>query len=352
MNVDKLASVLAENEAFLISSPENRRYFTGFPSSDGFFLVTRREAALIVDGRYWEAAKTEAADVSQTVLARSFVSKISELVERLGIKTLYLEREKLSVAAFYRIKNAMPAETRAEKLDEVITSLRRKKSEEEKKKILAAQAIAEKAFERVLGFIKEGVTERETALELEIYMLRNGAERASFDVIVVSGENSSKPHGVPSDRRIERGDLVTLDFGAVADGYHSDATRTVAVGEISSEKAKAYETVLAAQEKGLEALKAGVACSDADAAARDIIAAAGYGEFFTHGLGHGVGMEIHEEPTLSPKSDKILETGDVVTVEPGIYLPGRFGIRVEDMAIITENGSENLTKLPKDPIII
>ena len=183
-------------------------------------------------------------------------------------------------------------------------------------------------------------------------MLKNGAECVSFETIDVSGKNSSMPHGVPSGKKIETGDFITMDFGAVIDGYHSDMTRTVAVGEVSSKQARVYETVLAAQLKGLEALRPCLSCREADAAAREVVENAGFGDYFGHGTGHGVGIEIHEEPRLSPKSSRILEIGDVVTVEPGIYLPGEFGVRIEDMAIITENGCENLTKSPKKLIIL
>ena len=240
----------------------------------------------------------------------------------------------------------------SEKTDAAINFFRRKKSEEEKNCILKAQAIAEKAFDHILGFISTEKTEKDIALELDFFMLRNGAEATSFDTIAVSGANSSMPHGVPSDKKICNGDFITLDYGAVINGYHSDMTRTVAVGSVSTKMAEVYETVLNAQLASLASLRDGISGIDADKAARDIIANAGYGEFFGHGTGHGVGIEIHEEPRLSPKSDKILCKGDVVTVEPGIYLPGEFGVRIEDMAFITENGYENLTKSPKNLIII
>ena len=183
-------------------------------------------------------------------------------------------------------------------------------------------------------------------------MLRAGAQALSFETIAVSGRNSSMPHGVPTDKMVERGDFVTMDYGAVVNGYHSDMTRTVAVGEVSGKQAEVYDTVLKAQLTSLDLLAPGVACKAADAAARDVINAAGYGEFFGHGTGHGVGVEIHEFPVLNPRSTEILAPGDVVTVEPGIYLPGEFGVRIEDMAFITENGSENLTKCPKTLIIL
>lgn len=352
MNIDKLQSQINCGDAVLIVSPENRRYLTGFASSDGYLLITKTESVFLTDSRYIEAAQNEITDCSEVALLKSFSAQLPEYIEKLGIKTVFTEAEKLSVSEFAKIQKALPCECLAENADEAINALRRIKCEEEKQKILAAQAIAERAFDHILGFIKEGVTEREIALTLDFFMLKNGAECVSFETIAVSGKNSSMPHGVPSDKKIEKGDFVTMDFGAVVDGYHSDMTRTVAVGEISSKQAEVYETVLTAQKKSLEILRAGVLCRDADAVARDVIKNAGYGDYFGHGTGHGVGIEIHEEPRLSPKSSQTLQIGDVVTVEPGIYLPSEFGVRIEDMAFITENGCENLTKSPKNLIIL
>ncbi len=352
MNINKLQQQLRNGEAFLVVSPENRRYLTGFASSDGYLIITKNESVFLTDSRYIEAAQNAITDCGEVALLSSFSAQLPEYIEKLGIKTVFTEAEKLSVAEFAKTKKALPCECVAEKTDDAVNALRRIKSQAEKQKILAAQAIAEKAFDHILGFIKEGVTEREIALTLDFFMLKNGAECVSFETIAVSGKNSSMPHGVPGDKKIERGDFITLDFGAVVDGYHSDMTRTVAVGEVSEKQAEVYETVLAAQKKSLEILGAGVSCKDADAAARDIIKKAGYGSYFGHGTGHGVGIEIHEEPRVSPKSGSILEIGDVVTVEPGIYIPSEFGVRIEDMAFITENGCENLTKTPKNLIIL
>jgi Xaa-Pro aminopeptidase len=183
-------------------------------------------------------------------------------------------------------------------------------------------------------------------------MLKNGADALSFDTIAVSGKNSSMPHGVPTDKKIEKGDFITMDYGAVCDFYHSDMTRTVAVGEVSGKQIEVYETVLKAQEEAFKVMKAGVPCKAVDKAARDIIVNKGYGDFFGHGLGHGVGVEIHELPSLNPSSSAILEVGNIVTNEPGIYLPGQFGVRIEDMALITEDGYENLTLSEKKLIIL
>lgn len=351
MNIKNLQQKLEKNQAFLISSPENRRYLTDFPSSDGYLLITSADAVFFIDSRYIEAAQNKITECTEIVLLKSLSEQLKVYAEKLGIETVFTEEEKLSVSDFNRFCKILPCECIADKADEAVNELRRAKNCEEKAKILEAQSIAEKAFDHVLGFIKKGVTEREVALTLDFFMLKNGAEAISFETIAVSGKNSSMPHGVPSDKKLEKGDFLTLDFGAVVDGYHSDMTRTVAIGEVSSKQAEVYETVLKAQLASLDSLCAGISCKDADAAARDIIVNAGYGEFFGHGTGHGVGIEIHEQPRLSPKSVQTLIAGDVVTVEPGIYLPGEFGVRIEDMAFITENGFENLTKSPKSLII-
>ncbi|MBQ8763812.1 MAG: aminopeptidase P family protein [Clostridia bacterium] len=346
-----LKSALGKGEAFLITSEENMRYVTGFPHSEGRVLITGNEALFFVDSRYIEAVQ-KSVDSCEVVLMTSFHKQLGEYAKKLGVKTVFTEAEGISVADFLVLCKNVSCEFKAEKADELLTSLRRRKSEEEKHKILAAQAIAEKAFDHILGFIKEGVTEREIALELDFFMLKNGAEAISFDTIAVSGKNTSLPHGVPSSKKIAKGDFITMDYGAVVNGYHSDMTRTVAVGEISSKQAEIYETVLKAQKNSLKVLNAGISGFDADKAARDIIENAGYGKFFGHGTGHGVGLQIHESPRLSPKSKHTLEIGDVVTVEPGIYLPDEFGVRIEDMAYITENGFENLTKTQKSLIIL
>lgn len=350
--MDKLSAMLNVGEAFLIVSPENRRYLTDFDASDGYLMITPHEKIFFTDSRYIEAAEKKVKGCDSVELLRSFSKQLPELAEKLNISKIYTEAEKLTVKQFGDISKAFSAECLAEKTDEAVDYLRRHKAEYEKERILAAQRIAEKAFEHILGFIHEGVTEREISLELDYFMLRNGADGLSFETIAVSGENSSMPHGVPGDRKIRKGDFITMDYGAVVNGYHSDMTRTVAVGEVSGRQAEVYDTVLKAQLASLEILAPGVSCKEADAAARDIIAQAGYGECFGHGTGHGVGIEIHEAPTVSFRSTSVLEPGDVVTVEPGIYIPGEFGVRIEDMAFITGNGSENLTKSPKSLIIL
>ena len=353
-NTEKLSAKLsAFADAALILSEENRLYFTEFPASDGALLVTPYGAVFYTDSRYTEAAAAKiGADYVRD--SENMYQELSARFEEYGINTVAIENDRITLADYEELKNKLRGvefnPTAA--LSRVIEEIRLVKSEEELDKIKAAQAIAEKAFDHMLGFIRPGMTEKQVQLELDFYMLSHGADALSFETIAVAGKKSSLPHGVPGDNIIQPGDFLTLDFGAVKDGYHSDMTRTVAVGQPSARQKEVYGIVLEAQLAGLAALKDGVTGFDADKASRDVIAQAGYGSFFGHGTGHGVGVEIHEAPRLSPRSKATLHTGNVVTVEPGIYLPGEFGVRIEDMAVITDEGSVNLTHCDKSLIIL
>ena len=333
----------------LIVSPENRRYFTGFDASDGYLFATKNGSVFLTDSRYIEAAT----DKINCCGVEEQRSKLMEYAERFGCKALAVEADRLTVTQLKNLRKALHGiRLTTVATDKIIDSLREVKTEEEVENICKAQRIAEAALEHILGFIKIGVTEKQIALELDNYMLSHGAEALSFETIAIAGANTSKPHGVPTDRKIEDGDFVTMDYGAVVNGYHSDMTRTVAVGHVGDEQRKVYDTVLKAQLASLGALRSGLKCSDGDRAARAVIEEAGYGEFFRHSTGHGVGIEIHEKPNLSPKSVATLRPGNVVTVEPGIYIPGKFGVRIEDMALVTENGCKNLTNAPKELVIL
>ena len=288
------------------------------------------------------------------MLQSQTISQIKDILTALGAKSVAVEAERMTLkqyAEFARALDGIDIVCDGE-LDIAIDKIRSIKSEAQVEKIIKAQRIAEAAFEHILTFIKEGVTEKEVALELDYYMLSHGADGLSFETIAVSGKNSSKPHGVPSDKKIEKGDFVTMDFGAVVEGYHSDMTRTVAVGFVTDEQKNVYETVLKAQEAAQAAASSGVCCADVDKAARDVIENAGYGEYFNHSTGHGVGVEIHESPRLSKLCKSALSVGNIVTDEPGVYIPEKFGVRIEDMLLITENGCENLTRAPKELIIL
>ena len=343
-----------KGSAALIMSEENVSYFTSFHSSNGYLVVTADKSYFLTDSRYFEAAQNKIKCCDEILLLRSMQTDLASLVDRLKISELKLESTRVTVSRYQELRKMFPSVTVScdGSLDKAIDEIRVIKSREQVDKIIKAQRISERAFEHILGFIDDTKTEKEIALELEYFMLRNGADALSFDTIAVSGKNSSLPHGVPSDKKIERGDFITMDYGAVVDFYHSDMTRTVAFGEVSSKQATVYETVLKAQKAGLEMVKPGVACKAVDAVSRDIIKEAGYGDFFGHGLGHGVGVEIHEKPTLNPNSCDILTAGHIVTVEPGIYLPDEFGVRIEDMAYVTEDGYINLTSCEKKLIVL
>lgn len=352
--ITELQSFLKNShQAVLIHSPENRRYFTGFPSSDGYLLITKKEAVFFADSRYIEAAQKSVTSCKCRLLTR-VEKEIKSYIREKSIYKIYAEASSLSVGSSQFLKKTFfPRMVKPSfKLENKIKALRAVKAKEEIENIKAAQKIAEDAFSHILTFIKPGVTEKQIALELDFYMLSHGAEALSFETIAVTGAKTSMPHGVPDETVVKNGDFVTMDFGAVYKGYHSDMTRTVAVGSVTAEQKAVYDIVLKAQKACLDMLKKGVSCADADKASRDIITDAGYGDYFGHATGHGVGVEIHENPNLSPRSTAILETGNVVTVEPGIYLPERFGVRIEDMAVITQNGCENLTTAPKELIIL
>lgn len=348
----RLEDYLDSCTAALIVTPVNRRYLTGFESSLGYLFVTQNESKLIVDGRYYLAAKQRIKE-SEVVLLDKLSVQLKVFAKNSGIKRVVTENN-ITVAEFNRYKEIFQGlEVLADdSLSEFLDELRSVKTEQEVRCIIEAQRIAEKAFLEVLNILKPGVSEKHIATELEYKMKRFGAEKESFDTIVVSGTKSAMPHGVPDGKLLKNGDFVTFDFGATVNGYHSDMTRTVAIGFATDKMQLVYETVLSAQDAAERTVKAGVKCLDVDKAARDVIANAGFGEFFTHSTGHSVGLKIHELPNLSPKSESILKVGNVVTNEPGIYIENEFGVRIEDMLLVTELGCLNLTEFEKTLIIV
>lgn len=349
-----LQNYLSENDCCaLIISPENIRYFTGFETSNGYLAVSGDSSVFITDGRYIEAAEKAVKNCEVRLQLRIY-PQLAEILSGMGCRRLLVEATGMNLSVYNSLKGVLKninilTDTT---LDSVINTLRSVKTPQEVEMIERAQLIAESAFEHILGFIKPGVTQKEVAMELDRHMLINGADAVSFETIAISGTKTSMPHGVPGAEKIENGNFVTMDFGAVFGGYHSDMTRTVAVGSVSEEMKKVYFTVLEAQKACLEILAESVPCAKADSAARSVIEKAGYGEYFTHSTGHGVGVEIHEYPNLAPSSKSVLKAGNIVTVEPGIYLPGKFGVRIEDMAYITKSGCVNLTQAPKELIIL
>lgn len=346
--------VLPENaDGALITSDINRRYFTGMKSSAGMLLIFKECAYLIIDFRYIEKARNTVKNC--TVMEQeNLTEQINSLMKKHNAKSLAVESMDMTLSRMSFLEKKFPdiEFIKSDELSNNIYDMRTIKSAEEIKKIHKAQEIAEKAFDEILGFISPGVTEREIALKLDSCMLENGAEGLSFETIALAGANTSMPHGVPGNYNVKNGDFVLMDFGAVYDGYHSDMTRTVCVGQPSEKMGKIYDIVLKAQLEALKKIKSGITGSELDGYARDIIDESGYGDFFGHSLGHGVGMEIHEFPTASSKSETILKENMVVTVEPGIYLPGEFGVRIEDFVVVTENSHQNLTNCPKKLIIL
>ncbi len=340
-----------ETDCVFITSDVNRRYFTGMKSSAGIVVAFRSKAYLIIDFRYIEKARLTVKS-AEVIEQKNLFSQLESLLKENNVVNIAIEAETMTVSELSVYKQKLSAYhfNDSSMLSNAIGALRSIKDDEEIQCIQKAQSIAENAFEQILKFIKVGVTEREIALKLDFTMMQLGAEALSFETIALSGANTSMPHGVPSDRKVCSGEFVLMDFGAVYNGYHSDMTRTVCVGKPDPEMEKVYNIVLEAQKTALSYAKAGIKGSQLDAVSRDVIAKAGYGNFFGHALGHGVGLEIHELPVASPKSDKILKTGSVVTIEPGIYIPGKFGVRIEDFVIITEKSCQNLTKSVKSII--
>ena len=353
-NISKIQAKLKEKklDALLITDEKNQRYAAGFPFTDGVVLVAQKKAWLITDSRYIEAAETQAEGVTVQLYdaAHPLTERIKDAIREAHIFTLAAEDTKLSHAEFISYERELGLELHP--AGTMLAELRASKSEEELAFMRAAQRISEGALDAVLHIIRPGMTEREVAAELVYHMLRGGSEGNSFDPIVVTGAKTSMPHGVPGDKIIQPGDFVTMDFGCIKGGYCSDMTRTVAVGSATEEMRNVYDIVLRAQLAGIKTAKAGIPGREIDAAARKVISDAGYGEYFGHGFGHSLGLDIHEAPNANPRGAVPMPAGAVCSAEPGIYLPGRFGVRIEDVMIIREGGCEIITKAPKELIIL
>jgi Xaa-Pro aminopeptidase len=350
--LEKLRSRFAELgiDGMLITNSYNRRYMTGFTGTAGVALVGQTKAVFITDFRYVEQAAKQVQGYEIIQHTGLIVDEVAKQAAALGIKKLGFEQDHLSFATYKAYEKAVDAELIP--VSGVVEKLRLIKSDSEIKILKEAAEIADAAFKHILDFIRPGVKEIDVANELEFFMRKNGATSSSFDIIVASGYRSALPHGVATDKVIEKGEFVTLDFGAYYKGYCSDITRTVAVGEVSDELKKIYEIVLEAQLRGMAGIKPGMTGREADALTRDYITEQGYGEYFGHSTGHGLGMEVHEGPALSVRSDTVLEPGMVVTVEPGIYIAGLGGVRIEDDTVVTKDGNQSLTHSPKDLIIL
>ena len=345
MNLEKLDGILKECDGVLITSPHNLRYFTNFKGGEGVALITHKERYLFVDPRYTMAATEEAVEFN--VIEYTAGKRLAEIkdklkeISRLGFEDFYMSfAEYKTFSSNFGDIDFVPVSDKVE-VTRII------KNGEEIHFLRQAEKIAVNALSNTIVHIKEGVTETEIAAELEYQMRKIGAEGPSFETVVVSGYKSGMPHGKPGQKKLEYGDFVTMDFGCVYNGYCSDMTRTVVIGKANEEQKKIYEIVKKAQLAGLDAIKAGVTCSFADNIARKIIDDAGYGEYFGHSLGHGVGMLIHELPNVSSRCNTVLKENMIVTCEPGIYLQNG-GVRIEDMVRVTKDGCENLTDFTKE----
>jgi len=327
--IQKLTAELSANDAYIITGKANIFYYSGFTSEDALLYISKNNLILLTDSRYTVQAKEQAKGFD-IITDSDFLKNVSE--SNIGFEEEYITYGRLSrLKEIAKNKTFTPAQ-------EKISLPRRIKSDEEISKIAAAEALGCEAFSYITDFIRPGVSEKEIALELEFYMRKKGAEGLSFETIVASGVRGAMPHGTASEKIIKSGEMVTIDFGCVLDGYCSDMTRTVAIGTPDSRMKEIYDVVQSAQTAAIAGIRAGVKCSDADKIARDIIKDAGYGENFGHSLGHSVGIEIHESPNLSPKSKDTLAPGNVVTVEPGIYIENLGGVRIEDVVAVTADG--------------
>ena len=351
--IEKIRSILPENSAALITNEADCFYLSGFNKSEGIVLITRDNAVLFVDFRYIEAAKSVCKEID-VKLTFSFLTDIYDSLKRENISTLFIQKDCVTLSQKNRFETAFEGICLSDEIDidSEILNMRAVKDKSEISLIKSAQKITDNAFSYIINNISAGKTEREIALDLEFFMRKNGSEGVAFDTICVSGANSSKPHGIPTDKRIEKGDFLTLDFGAAVGGYRSDMTRTVCIGNPTDKMITVYNTVLKAQTEAIKSIKAGVICKDVDRVARDIIDNAGFKGCFGHGLGHSVGIDIHENPSFNTRCNDITKPGMVITVEPGIYLQNEFGVRIENMIIVTQNGCEDITKSRKDLIQI
>ena len=333
-------------DALLLTSPAHLRYFSGFTGTAGALIVTAKETIFLTDSRYTIQANEEVVVDQQREYAVQNEGIVSALTD-CGASKVGYEAENLTCAAFKRLQAVSDQRLEWLGLDRPMSVLRGIKDNDEIVALQCAANLAAAAFEQIVPLLRPGIAEREIALSLEFAMRRLGGDEKSFDLIVASGERGALPHGTASDRLLCAGEFVTIDFGLRLNGYCSDETVTIALGEVNPELIRVYDTVFQAQQQAILAIRPGVSLKEIDAVARDIIVEAGYGSFFGHGLGHGVGLMVHEYPTLSPRSDDTAQAGMVFTIEPGVYLPGKGGVRLEDMVVVTHDGCRKLTCISK-----
>lgn len=337
-------------DALFFLDIKNIRYLTGFTGSDGALMIGEKQKLLLVDGRYINQAKKEVGCV-EVVEYQEKIDGIEAVLSDGRIKSVGFESTAMNVNTYLKLKEKLRAVALNPMSDE-INAIRAIKDEEEIACIRKAADISFQALTAVCNLIKPGVKEKDIAIELEFRIRKCGAEIASFPTIVATGVNSAQPHAAPGSREIENGDIVVVDYGAVYNGYHSDETCTFVFGRVDKKQKEVYSLVKKAHDRALEAIKTGIQCREIDRIARSCIEGGNLGKFFTHGTGHGIGLDVHEAPRIADKSVNILETGMVITIEPGVYIPDLWGIRIEDMVLVKEEGSEVLTKVPKNLTIL
>jgi len=348
--LDKIRKLIEEEsiDALVISSTINRRYLSGFRGTAGVLLISAEKALLITDFRYVSQAEVQAPHFEVIRWQDDLYKSIAPLIEDNGWNKLGFEAGQVVYSALEEMKEKLPAEMVPVK--ETAEKLRIIKDVDEIAIMRIGAGVLDRAFTMISKMAKPGITERELALELEMFLLKEGAEEKSFRFIVASGQRGALPHGMATEKELQDGEMVTIDFGGIFDGYATDMTRTIALGKISEQQKQIYDIVYKAQHEAAAAVKPGLPVNEVDAVARNIIKDAGYGEYFGHGLGHGVGLEVHEQPTLNHLKTTELEPGMVVTIEPGIYIPSQGGVRIEDMVVVTKTGGESLTKSPRELI--
>jgi Xaa-Pro aminopeptidase/Xaa-Pro dipeptidase len=338
-------------DGILFVSLENIRYLCGFTGSDGAFVITQKESFFLTDSRYWTQADEEVKG-ARIVHYKKKMEGIFSLLSDLKLREIGFESAFLPFSAYQFLTDRLASEARLLPLEDQLRNLRAAKDGHELTRIRRAIKIASDAFSHAMEMLKEDVVEGEIALEMESFMKRNGAEAIGFDIIIASGKRSALPHGKASDKRIEKGDFILIDFGSGFQGYHSDQTRTVVCGSPSPEQRKIYQIVKEAHDKAIEKVQPGTPIREVDGAARDHIRNQGYGEYFGHGTGHGIGLAVHEDPAVNGENKGLLQEGMVLTIEPGIYLPDWGGVRIEDMVLVTHHGAEVMTYLPGELRVI
>jgi Xaa-Pro aminopeptidase len=338
-------------DGILFTNLENIRYFCGFTGSDGALLIVRKETFFLTDSRYWTQAEEEVKQ-SRIIHYKKKPDGIASLLSDLKLKKVGVEGSSFTLSSYQFLMKKLGGEVEFISLEDEIKNLRAAKDPQELSLIRAAIDLSTRSFTHIMEMLKEGSVEREVALEMEFFMKKNGAEATGFDIIIASGKRSALPHGRASAKRIDKGDFILIDFGLRVQGYHSDQTRTLVCGKPTSEQSKIHQIVKEAHDLAIKAIRPGIPICEIDRMARDHIKNQGYGDYFGHGLGHGIGLAVHEDPVVNGENKGLIQEGMVFTVEPGVYIPQWGGVRIEDMILVTSQGAEPLTYLPAELTVV